>query len=317
MAVCLEFLEPARVDTTQIPLNLNLLITKLQKTEAQGQVWEAGWEAFFWHIGGDQDTWERYVHEPWVQPGILTISKTSKIPKSPYLEAVTSARFLELGLQESSPICQVGNLRLLSFLHTHSLLLWDPSSTLIAAQEGHVHILEFCLTHRLLFCTETALLCDQVKVIQWYLDSRLSLDYWSIMDRAAKKGNLAIVELLHKRAFPGALFWTDQALCHAASSGHKHILQFAIEQNLHLPWDPKLPFEAVRSNQVEIVRFLLEHGCPFPSQIIFQIILGGNLELWIIALQQGWHLDFQAISILNQIKTTKRSSFLQEYTKHT
>ncbi len=279
----------------------------LHSTEAAGQSWSEGWGEFFWRIGEDKELWHKYKDETWVQPGIKDAYSG---PHQEVQWAACSVRFPSLGHISGSHVCMSGNVRLLAYLHSHQRLHWEPEASTYAAQFGHILILEFCIAHNLFLSPKTAHECRNLETLIFCRHSaKIQWDPVQIGEAAARRGDLVILESLFKWHHQWSSTW-----CKFAVAGdHVEIVDYAINNNLHLPWDPEFPVCAIENGNLKMLQKYVIHQGNWQGPYLYLVIESGHLNLWKFALNQNFHLLLIPSIILLKICTLGLIDHLKEW----
>lgn len=290
-------------------LSLQILIAKIKETEScGGRPWTEGWQEFFWRIGSSKKLWDKYLNEPWVQPGIKDLCPSED---EELIRAACSARFPSLGRVCAVPVCQVGNVRLLEFLLSQKRLWWKPCATLEAAKKGHLEVLQFCVDHRLPLHSRTAEVCEELRVLRFCLEKihTVCWDVHRIAIHAAHSGNLSFLQYLYARHH----VWSPTWNVWAAIGEHLGILEYAVKMKHHLPWNDLVPKYAVLKKNIPILQLYLDNQGPWPTYLMYYVAESGDLDLWTFCMDKKLHEGLIAQSILRVLCRSGHLHFLKDW----
>ncbi|KAJ3402850.1 hypothetical protein HDV05_008198, partial [Chytridiales sp. JEL 0842] len=137
----------------------------------------------------------------------------------------------------------------------------DPRFLCDAIREGHLHILEYLWTVCPALSTSTrknileeAVNADHIHIVRFLLEK----GYWgctqpsNAIDKAAGRGNLEMLRLLHVNGVPGC---TSEAFDLAAKRGYIHILEYLYENRMG-ECTPHVYVSACLSGCIDAIRFI-------------------------------------------------------------
>lgn len=151
-----------------------------------------------------------------------------------------------------------GNLYLLKWLVNEKKELLTPQTADLAAENGHISVLEWLKTQDII-CTDltvnAAIEKGQTETVYW-IDENFSriLSYTKGMELACKHGNLEIVKWLHNKKVEA----TSRAMDLAAGNGHLDIVKF-LHINTKTPCTYKAVEAAAKNGDLKMIKWLYKN----------------------------------------------------------
>jgi len=175
-----------------------------------------------------------------------------------------------------------GHLDCLKCVHEDAKLPLDSTIADVAAEYGHLHILEY-----LVDCGYNKFHADACATVTkngrldclkcLHEDAKVPLDS-RIADVAAEYGHLHILEYLVDCGYNK--FHAD-ACAAATKYGHLDCLKY-LHETAKAPWDAKAVYVAYSNNRSECLQYLLNNGCPLPEGWRYE---DGTLSKYLILKQ--------------------------------
>ncbi len=196
------------------------------------------------------------------------------------------ALYEENGKSWSTSVCNMAveyhQLSILQFLHSKQIP-WDDRTTNVAAEFGYLDILKYLVENKCRVTKEAgflaakgghleclkylheqqapwdpelykyAVMSNRVDSVQFLFNTGLALPNFSIINIAAKEGNLEMIILLRDKGCK----WHESTCKEAAKHGHLTILQYLHANGC--PWDQYAHYEAVINNHQACIDFLNKH----------------------------------------------------------
>lgn len=242
---------------------------------------------------------------PWDAPGAprQTASELgARLGAGHILEGACSVPHRMDWFKESCNAAVVGGqLPTLQWLYSQGCRL-DGRDLESAAQEGHVHVLEWLVQN--VTCYECdgysatdeelcgiAALHGQLPILQWALEGGMVFADPTLCSSAAWHGHMTVLHWLREQGCPwdedvyelaamgGQLAvlqwvkaqdppcpWSEAACSTAAGGGHLEVLQWLRAQDPPCPWHPeKMCVDAVNSKQLPLLQWVVAQGCPWDA----------------------------------------------------
>jgi hypothetical protein len=176
-----------------------------------------------------------------------------------------------------------GSILTLNFLK-HGGFSFTETTALSAAAEGHQHVIEYLHAEGCPFDSSTYFLAaagGHVHVLQRLRELGCAWDSAELCTLAASRGLLPVLQWLRQQ---GAVF-TEGDMVQAAMSGHTAVCEHLHTQQCS--FDATACTVAVQRCQLGTLQWLLEHGCPYQTDV-----------MWVVAARQG-HIAI--LSYLQQV----------------
>ena len=131
---------------------------------------------------------------------------------------------------------------------------WCERTCMAAAENGHLHVLQWC---REMGCPWGAETCVG----------------------AAMNGHLNVVQWCHENECP----WDSRTCAFAAANGHLHVLQWCRENGC--PWNEQTTGWAAAEGRFDVVQWCHNHGCPWDTWTCSNAARNGHLHIYYNGLE--------------------------------
>ena len=182
----------------------------------------------------------------------------------------------------------------------------------IAAEFGHLHILEFFKNNNINFnvylCAKSAARSGFLHIIEWLhqngcYPASSEENGWACYC-AAQGGHLHVLQWLREHGYQ----WDFHVCAVAADSGHFHVLQWAHEEG-GCPLTEIVCCAAASRGYLNILQWARNKGCPWDENFLFQTaIINGHLHILQWALENGCNFDVDMFE--NTIVATSHTSMV-------
>lgn len=181
----------------------------------------------------------------------------------------------------------IGNLEILQWLKDHEYELGDKICD-VAAEKNHLHILQWAKENK---CVLSNNICihavenNNLEMLQWARENKCSWNS-NVCVRAAAKSHFEILRWAIVNGCPT----NDAKICSlVAQTGNIDLLQWLHYVGCY--WDKQTCIEAARHGYFEILKWVIENGCPMDDPVICTIVTKyGEFELlkWLRQMHCPW-----------------------------
>lgn len=230
------------------------------------------------------------------------------------------AHFLmKIGFPQKKHICRLGARRGDLELVKSSWDQNDADMGVVAAGEGHLHIVKWAYENGVVDTTNIAYIAankNHINILDWLIsiDATLPAD---ICTKAASMGHFEVVKKIYDFRMATVCscqnkiatcscddclmkFFSDEIdlIQMAAMNNHREIVEWACERRFR--WDQ----QTTRNSHPDLIKLLLEKGCPYDTQIVYNIAREGRIDIlaWLWEFDQ--ELSFEML-LLGAIDTTR------------
>lgn len=156
-----------------------------------------------------------------------------------------------------------------------------------AAQNGHLHILEWLLEEGYPWDERTcqcAAFNGHLEVLKWLQEKGCPWDHHTC-EHAAYKGHLEVLKWAHENGCP----WNEETCLDAVLNGHFEVLKWAHEHGC--PWDKRTCIGAAITGDLDTLKWAREHGCSWSENVVGYAMLHGHTDIVLWAIDNGCPYD--------------------------
>jgi hypothetical protein len=196
------------------------------------------------------------------ESGLSCTSTAYKCAAGKHADAATLATAHELGMQYTivtmTDAAECNRLAEVQYLHNQGCP-WPSGLLGEVASRGHFELLRWCSQHGCPWDTAMAPFfaakSSSIELMAWVLQQPRTQLYEDVMYTAAAQGHTAMCQLLHAK---------------------------------QCPWDWKSTRAAARGGHADVLRWLMDNGCPWNAQYMCEAAArGGSVEVLVHLQQQG------------------------------
>ncbi len=177
--------------------------------------------------------------------------------------------------------------------YLHKLAPGGPDTMQNACAVGSVAIIQWLIDHnyKVMDNYSSAIINDNVRVIEYFHDNNIALDYSAILYFAAKYGAIKIIKRVHAWLLECPLFddgeigdreLFEQNLCDTAATSNQ-FCALKLLHNLGYKWDYRVIMSAISIHSLQILKYAVYNGCPSPNEVLYTVDIDRQSELFLLS----------------------------------
>ncbi len=205
-----------------------------------------------------------------------------------------SLELLQIAINNGCELVSNGYLSVAYDIFKYSKVPYTNDVCALAAQNGHINVIEFCLNNGCQLNWISCLLAAKnghLHVVEWLLKNNCPTNDY-VRETAAFNGHYDVIKLLIR----GSYFMNYKTYAAAAENGHLNILKL-LKENCPLSMDHYIGERAALNGHLDVLKWLHENNYRFNAKTCSAAALNGHLDVIIWLKENGCILDNMTLTL--------------------